>query len=64
VDQGQLRWRDDGTIQRLPVGNQAQLEAAAQLAPQTRFAAGGGPGGLEQPAAALLDLIDQEGQHH
>jgi hypothetical protein len=58
-------WRiDDGPIEHPPVGDQAQIEAVAQLAPQPGLALGGRQGGLEQPAAALLDLIDQKRQHH
>ncbi len=62
--QGQS-WRlDNGTIERLPVGEQAQREAVAELAPPPGLALGCRPGGLEQPAAALLDLIDQKRLHH
>ena len=55
------RRRNDGPIERLPVGDEAQVKARAQLAPQAGLAARCCEGGLKQPAAALLDLIDQEG---
>ena len=58
------RRRNDGTVERPPIGDQAQVEARAQLAPQAGLAARCRPGGLEQPAAALLDLVDQARQHH
>ena len=64
MDRGDRRWRADGAIQRLPIRDQAQIEARGQLAPQAGLAFGGRHGDLEQPAAALLDLVDQEGQHH
>ena len=62
--QGELRRRDDGAIECVPVGDQAQVEARAQLAPEAHLAACCRHSGLKQPAAALLDLIDQKRQHH
>ena len=59
------QWRlDNGAVERLPIGDQTEVETTAQLSPQAGLALRRRYGGLKQPAAMLLDLIDQKRQHH
>ncbi len=46
----QDRRLDDGAVERLPVVDQAQIEAIAQLLPEAVLGVGGPQGRLEQAA--------------